>query len=62
MNFRPLSKCPTCKAELKKDFNIDVVNFERAKDLLERKRRCRQYLQGDAAKPVLIGTAVVGAT
>ncbi|MBZ5695343.1 MAG: sodium-translocating pyrophosphatase [Acidobacteriia bacterium] len=47
-------------AELKKDFNIDV-NFERAKHLLEANDGAGNTFKA-TAKPVLIGTAVVGAT
>jgi K(+)-stimulated pyrophosphate-energized sodium pump len=51
---------PNIKAELKKDFNFDV-NFERAKDLLEENDGAGNTFKA-TAKPVLIGTAVVGAT
>jgi K(+)-stimulated pyrophosphate-energized sodium pump len=51
---------PNIKAELKKDFNIDA-NFERAKDLLEENDGAGNTFKA-TAKPVLIGTAVVGAT
>jgi len=51
---------PNVKAEIKKDFNIDV-NFERAKDLLEENDGAGNTFKA-TAKPVLIGTAVVGAT
>jgi K(+)-stimulated pyrophosphate-energized sodium pump len=51
---------PNIKQELKKDFNIDV-NFERAKDLLEENDGAGNTFKA-TAKPVLIGTAVVGAT
>src|SRR5438093_3809378 len=47
-------------AELKRDFNIDV-NFERAKHLLEANDGAGNTFKA-TAKPVLIGTAVVGAT
>ncbi len=47
-------------AELKKEFNIDV-NFERAKHLLEENDGAGNTFKA-TAKPVLIGTAVVGAT
>jgi len=47
-------------AELKQDFNIDV-NFERAKHLLEANDGAGNTFKA-TAKPVLIGTAVVGAT
>ena len=51
---------PNIKQELKKDFNI-TVNFERAKDLLEANDGAGNTFKA-TAKPVLIGTAVVGAT
>src|SRR5262245_24833303 len=51
---------PNIKAELKKDFNIDV-NFEKAKTLLEANDGAGNTFKA-TAKPVLIGTAVVGAT
>ncbi len=51
---------PNIKSELKKDFNIDV-NFEKAKDMLEANDGAGNTFKA-TAKPVLIGTAVVGAT
>jgi K(+)-stimulated pyrophosphate-energized sodium pump len=51
---------PNIKQELKKDFNIDV-NFQRAKDMLEANDGAGNTFKA-TAKPVLIGTAVVGAT
>jgi len=51
---------PNIKQELKKDFNIDV-NFEHAKELLEENDGAGNTFKA-TAKPVLIGTAVVGAT
>jgi K(+)-stimulated pyrophosphate-energized sodium pump len=51
---------PNIEQELKKDFNVDV-NFERAKDLLEANDGAGNTFKA-TAKPVLIGTAVVGAT
>jgi K(+)-stimulated pyrophosphate-energized sodium pump len=51
---------PNIEAELKKDFNIDV-KFERAKHLLEANDGAGNTFKA-TAKPVLIGTAVVGAT
>ena len=51
---------PNIKAELKKDFGVDV-NFERAKHLLEENDGAGNTFKA-TAKPVLIGTAVVGAT
>jgi len=51
---------PNIKGELMKDFNFDP-NFERAKDLLEENDGAGNTFKA-TAKPVLIGTAVVGAT
>jgi len=51
---------PNIKADLKKNFSIDA-NFERAKDLLEENDGAGNTFKA-TAKPVLIGTAVVGAT
>jgi K(+)-stimulated pyrophosphate-energized sodium pump len=47
-------------AEIKRDFNV-VANFERAKHLLEANDGAGNTFKA-TAKPVLIGTAVVGAT
>jgi K(+)-stimulated pyrophosphate-energized sodium pump len=55
-----IEQVPNIKAELKKDFNIEV-NFEHAKDLLEENDGAGNTFKA-TAKPVLIGTAVVGAT
>ena len=55
-----IESVPNIASELKKDFNIDV-NFERAKDLLEENDGAGNTFKA-TAKPVLIGTAVVGAT
>ena len=55
-----IEQVPNIKGELKRDFNIDV-NFERAKDLLEENDGAGNTFKA-TAKPVLIGTAVVGAT
>jgi K(+)-stimulated pyrophosphate-energized sodium pump len=55
-----IEQLPNIQAEIKKDFNIDV-NFERAKDLLEENDGAGNTFKA-TAKPVLIGTAVVGAT
>ncbi len=55
-----IEQVPNVKQELKKDFHIDV-NFERAKDLLEENDGAGNTFKA-TAKPVLIGTAVVGAT
>src|SRR3712207_3669133 len=51
---------PNVKQELKRDFNIDA-NFEHAKHLLEENDGAGNTFKA-TAKPVLIGTAVVGAT
>jgi K(+)-stimulated pyrophosphate-energized sodium pump len=51
---------PNVQEEIKRDFNVDV-NFERAKDLLEANDGAGNTFKA-TAKPVLIGTAVVGAT
>jgi K(+)-stimulated pyrophosphate-energized sodium pump len=51
---------PNIQQELKKDFNIDV-DFESAKHLLEANDGAGNTFKA-TAKPVLIGTAVVGAT
>ena len=55
-----IESIPNIKQELKKDYNMDV-NFERAKDLLEANDGAGNTFKA-TAKPVLIGTAVVGAT
>ncbi len=55
-----IEQVPNIKAEIKKDFNIDV-NFDRSKDLLEENDGAGNTFKA-TAKPVLIGTAVVGAT
>jgi K(+)-stimulated pyrophosphate-energized sodium pump len=55
-----IEQVPNIKAELQKDFNINA-NFERAKDLLEENDGAGNTFKA-TAKPVLIGTAVVGAT
>jgi K(+)-stimulated pyrophosphate-energized sodium pump len=51
---------PGAAQEIKRDFNVDV-NFERAKDMLEASDGAGNTFKA-TAKPVLIGTAVVGAT
>ena len=51
---------PGIQQELKRDFNIDV-RFEQAKALLEENDGAGNTFKA-TAKPVLIGTAVVGAT
>jgi K(+)-stimulated pyrophosphate-energized sodium pump len=55
-----IENIPGIKEELKRDFKIDA-NFERAKDLLEENDGAGNTFKA-TAKPVLIGTAVVGAT
>src|ERR1700691_1816808 len=55
-----IEQIPNVESELKKDFNIDA-NFEHAKDLLEENDGAGNTFKA-TAKPVLIGTAVVGAT
>jgi K(+)-stimulated pyrophosphate-energized sodium pump len=55
-----IENVPGIEAELKKDFNFDV-KFERAKYLLEANDGAGNTFKA-SAKPVLIGTAVVGAT
>jgi K(+)-stimulated pyrophosphate-energized sodium pump len=51
---------PNIASELKKDYGFDV-NFDRAKHLLEENDGAGNTFKA-TAKPVLIGTAVVGAT
>jgi K(+)-stimulated pyrophosphate-energized sodium pump len=55
-----IEQVPNVKAEVKKEFGFDV-NFERAKHLLEENDGAGNTFKA-TAKPVLIGTAVVGAT
>jgi K(+)-stimulated pyrophosphate-energized sodium pump len=55
-----IEQIPNIKEELKRDFNVDA-HFERAKDLLEENDGAGNTFKA-TAKPVLIGTAVVGAT
>jgi K(+)-stimulated pyrophosphate-energized sodium pump len=55
-----IEQIPNIKAEIKRDFNMDA-NFERSKDLLEENDGAGNTFKA-TAKPVLIGTAVVGAT
>jgi K(+)-stimulated pyrophosphate-energized sodium pump len=55
-----IEQIPGIQAELKRDHNINV-NFERAKTLLEANDGAGNTFKA-TAKPVLIGTAVVGAT
>ncbi|MBZ5566100.1 MAG: sodium-translocating pyrophosphatase, partial [Acidobacteriia bacterium] len=55
-----IEQIPNVEQELKKDFGMDV-DFSRAKDLLEANDGAGNTFKA-TAKPVLIGTAVVGAT
>jgi K(+)-stimulated pyrophosphate-energized sodium pump len=55
-----IENIPNIKQELKRDFNIDV-DFEKAKHMLEANDGAGNTFKA-TAKPVLIGTAVVGAT
>ncbi|HEY1658184.1 MAG TPA: sodium-translocating pyrophosphatase [Candidatus Sulfotelmatobacter sp.] len=55
-----IEQVPNIEAEIKKDFNMNV-NFERSKHLLEANDGAGNTFKA-TAKPVLIGTAVVGAT
>ncbi len=55
-----IEQVPNVEAEIKRDFNMDV-NFARAKELLEENDGAGNTFKA-TAKPVLIGTAVVGAT
>ena len=55
-----IEQVPNVKEEVKRDYNI-TVNFDRAKHLLEENDGAGNTFKA-TAKPVLIGTAVVGAT
>ena len=55
-----IEQVPSIEQELKKDFNI-APNFERAKEMLEANDGAGNTFKA-TAKPVLIGTAVVGST
>ncbi|HKV29359.1 MAG TPA: sodium-translocating pyrophosphatase [Candidatus Acidoferrales bacterium] len=55
-----IEQIPDIKQELKIDYNMDV-NFAHAKDMLEANDGAGNTFKA-TAKPVLIGTAVVGAT
>jgi K(+)-stimulated pyrophosphate-energized sodium pump len=55
-----IENVPNIESELKKDYGFDV-RFERAKHLLEANDGAGNTFKA-SAKPVLIGTAVVGAT
>ncbi|HEX7331803.1 MAG TPA: sodium-translocating pyrophosphatase [Pyrinomonadaceae bacterium] len=55
-----IEQVPNVEEEVKKEYNVDV-NFTRAKHLLEENDGAGNTFKA-TAKPVLIGTAVVGAT
>ncbi len=55
-----IEQVPNVESEVKRDFNVDV-RFDRAKDMLEANDGAGNTFKA-TAKPVLIGTAVVGAT
>jgi K(+)-stimulated pyrophosphate-energized sodium pump len=55
-----IEQVPNIKEEIKKEFGFDA-NFDRAKDMLEEGDGAGNTFKA-TAKPVLIGTAVVGAT
>jgi K(+)-stimulated pyrophosphate-energized sodium pump len=55
-----IDQVPNVKEGIKKDFDFDA-NFDRAKDMLEEGDGAGNTFKA-TAKPVLIGTAVVGAT
>jgi K(+)-stimulated pyrophosphate-energized sodium pump len=55
-----IEQVPNVRQEIKKDFNLDV-SFDRAKGMLEANDGAGNTFKA-TAKPVLIGTAVVGAT
>jgi K(+)-stimulated pyrophosphate-energized sodium pump len=55
-----IEQAPNIREELRRDFNMEV-NFGRAKDMLEANDGAGNTFKA-TAKPVLIGTAVVGAT
>jgi K(+)-stimulated pyrophosphate-energized sodium pump len=55
-----IEQIPNVPQEIKKDFNVEV-NFDRAKEMLEANDGAGNTFKA-TAKPVLIGTAVVGAT
>jgi len=55
-----IEQVPGVKESIKRDFGFDV-HFERAKDMLEENDGAGNTFKA-TAKPVLIGTAVVGAT
>jgi K(+)-stimulated pyrophosphate-energized sodium pump len=55
-----IEQIPNVEADVKRDYNV-TVNFDRAKHLLEENDGAGNTFKA-TAKPVLIGTAVVGAT
>ena len=55
-----IEQVPNVEQDIKKNYGFDV-NFERAKDMLEENDGAGNTFKA-TAKPVLIGTAVVGAT
>src|SRR5579883_1734341 len=55
-----IEQVPGVKQEVKRDYNVEV-DFERAKEMLEANDGAGNTFKA-TAKPVLIGTAVVGAT
>ncbi len=55
-----IESVPNIKQEVKRDFGFDL-NFDRAKDYLEENDAAGNTFKA-SSKPVLIGTAVVGAT
>jgi len=55
-----IEQVPNIKGEIKNEFNFEA-NFDRAKDMLEEGDGAGNTFKA-TAKPVLIGTAVVGAT
>jgi len=55
-----IEQAPGVQEEIKKDYNVDV-DFEHAKEMLEANDGAGNTFKA-TAKPVLIGTAVVGAT
>jgi K(+)-stimulated pyrophosphate-energized sodium pump len=55
-----IEQLPNIQQEIRRDFGVDV-RFDRAKDLLEENDGAGNTFKA-TAKPVLIGTAVVGAT
>ncbi len=55
-----IEQVPGIRGEMKRDYNVDV-DFDRAKEMLEANDGAGNTFKA-TAKPVLIGTAVVGAT